>query len=514
MLSRSRMSDSRSPSRQASQVAGRKAGSIFTRLTLSFPVFTGALLLGGFLFAQKPANLFSFRFLPGALVVSRVQYDGNTFSDPTPYPYIFSESTVSGVQGSIHLDQYLAVPHSPQIGSLALPSGASGITTSFSSKSEGSLSLSPNGQYLTYMGYAGPDGSEGVSNSYDTGAGTNLQPPVTPAYDREVALIGANASVTLQAESNAYSGDNPRGAITTDGTTLYMAGNSDSTTYSGGTTGPGLTIGARLGQIGSSVSVELGVYTAADRPDESKKQHIKDSNFRGIGIYNGNLYVSKGSGGNGDDGVFQVENGKGNGLPTGTGNTIVKLFGAPATDPVTSAVSPLTPFGFWFAPSPATPGAAAKGSPAIVVTNPTTVYVADEGYANFDGSGDFIPDPMAGLEKWSLVNGTWQLLYTIQAGLNLYQPQTVPGYPVTTYTTGIRNMTAKVNGDGTVTIYAITGQYSTISGGEPDPTRLVAVTDTLSATTLPAGEQFVTYQQSPAGQVFRGVAFAPQAPKP
>jgi hypothetical protein len=31
---------------------------------------------------------------------------------------------------------------------------------------------------------------------------------------------------------------------------------------------------------------------------------VKDSNFRGIGIFNGHLYVSKGSGGNGDDGVF------------------------------------------------------------------------------------------------------------------------------------------------------------------------------------------------------------------
>jgi len=57
---------------------------------------------------------------------------------------------------------------------------------------------------------------------------------------------------------------------------------------------------------------------------------------------------------------------------------------------------------------------------------------------------------------------------------------------------------------------ALTGQYSTISRGEPDPTKLVAVTDTLSADILPAGEQFVTYQQSPAGEVFRGVAFAPQ----
>ena len=93
-----------------------------------------------------------------------------------------------------------------------------------------------------------------------------------------------------------------------------------------------------------------------------------------------------------------------------------------------------------------------------------------------------------------------------------------------TFTTGLRNLTGHVNGDGTVTIYAITAQYSTISIGEPDPTKLVAVTDVIDATKLPVEddqnygrwgddhvtlEQFVTLQQSRSGEVFRGVAFAP-----
>ena len=136
-------------------------------------------------------------------------------------------------------------------------------------------------------------------------------------------------------------------------------------------------------------------------------------NFRGIGIYNGNLYVSKGSGGNGDDGIFQVHSGTGDGLPMGTTNTISLLFGAAATcenppGPCTpnGAPSPYTPFGFWFA-------------------NPTTIYVADEGYPNTDVNGNLIPDPLAGLEKWSLVDGTWRLLYTLRAGLDLYQAETV-----------------------------------------------------------------------------------------
>ncbi len=455
--------------------------------TASFLALTALTLLGATLLLSLSAPAFAEEsFL---LVVSRVQYDGNTFGSPETYPYIFTDPTVSGVQGSIHLDLYFPFPNFPRLFSLPL----TGITTSFSSKSEGALTRSVDGHHLSYIAYDGPDGAEGVSNSYTTGA--NLQGNTNPLYDREVALISANGSVTLQPESNAYSGDNPRAVISVDGTQFYMAGNSDSTIYKDGT-GPGTTIGARYGTPGSNTSYQLGVYFASDRPDESAKQHVKDNNFRGIGIFNGNLYVSKGSGGNGDDGIFQVENGTGNGLPTGTGNTIVKLLGAPATDPTTGNPSPYTPFGFFFA-------------------NPTTLYVADEGYANLDTNGNLIPDPLAGFQKWSLVKGAWQLDYIIQDGLNLYQAANISGYPVPTYTYGLRNLTGKVNReDGTVTIYAITAQYSSISGGEPDPTNLVVVTDPISAKTLTCAhhnrfDHFVTLQNSGYGQVFRGVAFAP-----
>lgn len=464
-------------------------------LGIAMPAFADPLQLfpGG---PQFPGD--GFPFVPGVLEVSRVAYDGNTFGSSETYPFIFNDPNVTGVQGSIHVDQYLTLPGLPIINTFPL----SGLTTSFSSKSEGALMLSTNGSFLTYMGYVGPIGAEGVSNSYTTGPGTNLQPPVLPAYDRAVALIGANGKVTVQNESNAYSGDNPRAAITVDGTQLYMAGNSDSTTYTTGcpagetTCGPGLTIGARYGTPGSNTSIQLGNYVATDRNSgsnkESAKQHIKDNNFRGIGIFNGNLYVSKGSGGNGDDGLFQVQNGTGNGLPTGTGNTIVELFGSPATDS-SGNPSPYTPFGFFFA-------------------NATTLYVADEGLAT-DASGNLLPtpDPLAGLEKWSLVNGTWQLVYTLQNGLDLNHLETIEGYPVQSATTGLRNMTGVINPDGTVTIYAITGQFSSISGGEPDPTKLVVITDRIQATKPSYDEEFVTLKVSRPSEVFRGVAFVPCA---
>jgi hypothetical protein len=426
--------------------------------------------------------------LPGTLVVSRVHYDGAPAGFTDTFPAIFNNPNISGVTGSIFLDQYLPFPLFPRLGTLALDD--SKIVTSFSSKSEGALHLSANGKFLTYMGYNAGTRLNNVSNSYTTGA--NLAGNTAPQYDREIALVSADGSVSLTSEANAYSGDNPRAVITADGTQFYMAGNSDSTIAKNGT-GPGTTIGARFGTPGSNLSIQLGVYFAADRPDETAKQHVKDNNFRGITIFDGNLYVSKGSGGNGDDGIFQV----GSGLPTTTGNTITKLLGDPATDPTTGASSPLTPFGFWFA-------------------NPTTLYVADEGNPNTDANGNLIPDPMAGLQKWSLTSGTWKLDYVIQNGLNLYKAENVPGYPVPTFTYGIRNLTGITNWDGSVTIYAITAQFSTMSGGEPDPTRLVAVADPPGAKSLATGfealflDRFVTLQQSRSGDVFRGVAFAPR----
>lgn len=459
------------------------------------------------------------------LVVSRIQYVTDTTPRPETFPFIFNDPNVSGVQGTIFLDYFRTTPGGPPLSTLALTAAAAAqkqpaITTSFSSKSEGALHLSVNGRYLTYMGYNGAAGLEGVSNSETTNPAAQITGATGPFYDRAVALVTADKAVKVTTENFAYSGDNPRAVITVDGTQFYMAGNADSTeNKTTPVTGPGLTIGARLGMPGSSSSIQLGVYTATDRPDESTKQHVKDNNFRGIGIFpdaqgTSNLYVSKGSGGNGDDGLFQVQNGTADGLPTGTGNTIVQLLGDRATNPNTGASSLLTPFGFFFA-------------------NPTTLYIADEGNATIgtDAQGNpiLVSDPLAGLQKWLLVGtpAVWQLAYVLQDGLDINVAKHVPGYPVPTYTTGLRNLTGQVNSDGTVTIYAVTAQTSSISGGEPDPTKLVAVTDVLNATYLPTGsgedgdnqdvsndgeglERFVTLQQSASGQVFRGVAFAPQ----
>lgn len=74
---------------------------------------------------------------------------------------------------------------------------------------------------------------------------------------------------------------------------------------------------------------------------------------------------------------------------------------------------------------------------------------------------------------------------------------------------GQRNITGRVNRNGTVTIWAIT---STVSGGGDqgaDPNKLVAITDELGASFPAAGESFRTVRAAGFGEVLRGVSFTP-----
>jgi len=218
----------------------------------------------------------------------------------------------------------------------------------------------------------------------------------------------------------------------------------------------------------------------------------KDNNFRGLTIFNNTLFVTKGSGGNGIDTVYQVGNAGTLPTPSTAASTQITILpGFPVTLAKTAGINDIYPFGIWFA-------------------NANTLYVADEG----DGVvADAAKSTKAGLQKWSLVNGTWQLDYVLQNGLNLGQPYTVANYPTSLNpaTAGLRNLTGIVNNNGTVTIYAVTSTVSANGDQGADPNLLVKITDLLTNTTAAqaGSEQFSVVMSAPAGQVLRGVAFAP-----
>ena len=146
--------------------------------------------------------------------------------------------------------------------------------------------------------------------------------------------------------------------------------------------------------------------------------------------------------------------------------------------------------------------------------NATTLYVADEG----DGiNANAATNPLAGLQKWTLVNGAWRLAYIMQNGLNLGQQYDVPGYLpfLLPSTDGLRNITGRVNSDGRVTIWAVTStvSYLAVQGGDQgaDPNQLVMITDVLANTdpAVAASQSFTTIKSAAFGEVLRGVSFTP-----
>jgi hypothetical protein len=580
------------------------------------------------------------RLIPGNLVVSRSVYTGVastvTVGQPLPgggiavangsYPGVWANESVDasfGVASPIFLDQI--TPSGALVSSLNVTSALANIfATSFPSKSELSLNLSPDGTVVTFMAYQSAPNALDVSNSNTPGHIDPTNPVGTYPVNQSPsarAVIELDLNGNLEATSvNSYSGNNGRGAIL-GGTGYYymvgnagnggnitikgvntIAGNSTLTItgagnsaalmetgqpISGGSIPAGATVvsitdpthfvisaapsatspasfsatitqtgtvlsalsdntgvqmvdpdvggettvvGMVNGTFGSATGYQRGfsigqINPLTGQPYGTSDKTGKDDNFRGLTIFDDTLYVTKGSGSNGIDTVYQV--GAVGSLPTPanagtTSITVLPGFPTALARSLTGVDSTTTtdgqynanfsgtatefyPFGIWFA-------------------NATTLYVADEGAPiTTVGAKAVSPslaalDPHAGLQKWSLVNGVWQLDYTLQAGLDLGVPYSVANGPngevfppsMNPATAGLRNLTGRVNGDGTVTLYAVTSTSSTATDQGADPNKLVAITDVLPFTTSAdaANEQFVTLQTAGYGEVLRGVTLA------
>ncbi|MEW6437928.1 MAG: hypothetical protein AB1508_12265 [Pseudomonadota bacterium] len=511
-------------------------------------------------------------FLPGNLIVSRVVYDNNPnniqVGQPLPpnctasncvaatnngaYPLVWNNALTDGsfgITATIFLDQTDLGGHF--INSLEVPNGQQRhgfgragdfMVGSFSSKSEDALNLSSDGRYVTFMGYLAPLDAVDVSNSNTPGV-VDPTNPVPGQYDRVVAQVDAFGRFRFT-KTNAYSGNNGRAAILNNSGSVplvYTAGNAGN----GSNPQPnGVILGAGAQILTASNEPEVAQNPGLPTPVGSfsvtqlglKADKVgKDDNFRGLTVFNNVVYTTKGSGGNGVNTVYFIDttgfdgNGKPLACPNGTG--VPRAGATLPTAPISynaanlqsQGVTPYNmcvlqgfptnlaksatrfPFGVWFA-------------------NATTLYVSDEGNGTTTFSGGSFTaaaaQTTAGLQKWVFSNGSWQLAYTLTAGLNLGVPYTVHGYPTgnnaatglpwSPATDGLRNITGKVNPDGTATIWAITSTVSGNGDQGADPNKLVAITDKLSATALPSSESFKTVRTAGFGEVLRGVSFTPQ----
>lgn len=544
----------------------------------SAPLTPGDLLVSTSTYQNDPTIKAGVTQLPpGCSTVATAPDPCGTVVANGTYPDVFNNDqrdTSFGVTSPISLDELttdgrqvdsIEVPNSTEPGT----AGKTQMVTSFSSKSELALNLSPTGKYVSFMGYNAAVDTADVSNANTPGDvdPTSADPG---AYYRVVAQLGQDGKIRYT-ETNAYTGDNGRAAISAvvnAKTEIFAAGNAGNGANpepSQVVTGAGAQLVLPSNQPESAQQpgqpTPIGSFNLFKQlsSEYTNDKVAKDDNFRGITVENTVLYYTKGSGGNGVNTVYYVNTTgtacssstpavglpqSGAKLPT-TANelsytahaapTIVKtkkngtttktanpglvpedmciLKGFPTVAASTTAAS-IFPFGMWFA-------------------NPDTLYVADEGNgtnantgASATSNGTYTAaaaQTTAGLQKWVFTKSvqSWKLAYTLKTGLNLGQPYAVPGYPTglntgtkhdlpwAPATDGLRNLTGKVNANGTVSIWAATSTVSGSGDQGADPNALVEITDQLAATTPPSNEHFQTVMAPKSGTVVRGVSFTP-----
>ncbi len=325
-----------------------------------------------------------------------------------------------GVTSPIFLDSITT--DGKLLGTLPIP--PTQIVTSFSSKSELALNLSLDKKSITFGGYVGGPGFTtgvnqlDVSNSNTPGV---IDPtnPVVSQYYRSVVEVDADGHIMIT-DGNAYSGNNGRAAIKGN-SIYYMTGNDNNgglkvtkTLDQLNGTQVGLNLlgsnGAELLIPGQAPPLPPNVAKIGDfeisqvndpatcTPGPCTKYVLdkpgKDDNFRGLTIFHNTIYVTKGSGGNGINTVYQV--GNPGVLPSGDETAlhslpITILPGFPTTLATGTdggkTVPVAFPFGLYFA-------------------NANTLYVCDE------GDGTLLSTPVngnvadaatlatAGVQKW------------------------------------------------------------------------------------------------------------------
>jgi hypothetical protein len=456
----------------------RKPLAIRATLTVAAAV---ALSLGHAPSAHAQATG-SFSFNASDIVVA-VEGDGagtGTYADGQASPLSLYQYATTGTSGATQAGM-LVLPQASVAG------GNYAVSGEYGSSSEGTLQLSGSGQYLTIMGYA--TNANSYNSAYDVnGTGTALaqSPNVTgnaADVSRVIALIGANGSVnSTTAITNVFNENNPRSVYTTNGTSFYISGqgNDDST---GGV--------FYVSKVGATTATAI---TGADTSSGSHGTFNQDT--RDVQIVNGQLTVSVDSSeGTASKGLNIDRIGT---LGTAGSPPTTTLNQQPTALPgLNGAISLANGNGNSLNGSS---GSAYLSPENFFYANATTLYVADTGDSKNGTQGTAtgnIGD--GGLQKWSLINGTWTLDYTLSTGLNLVANTSSHGV------SGLYGLTGKVVGNE-VELFATSYVL-----GDTDQTYLYGISDTLSDTVASqvTGEDFTTLEAAPADSEFKGVSLAP-----
>ena len=308
-----------------------------------------------FSFGERPRfeHRGGFSFEPGNLLVSRSVYDNNPANvqvgEPLPpgcvsecatattdgvYPYVWDNDFADesfGITSKIFLDQL--TPSGSFVNSLEVPNSSErGVSptqdqmvTSFSSKSELALNLSTDGRDVTFMGYLAPTDTVDVSNANTPGVidPTNPVPGPTIASWRR-STVAAGSTSPRRTPTAAITAGLRSSTAKTGEEVLYTAGNAGN----GANPQPnGIIVGAGAQILDPQFEPEaaqspgpptpLGSFNITQLGDKADKIG-KDTNFRGMTIFNHVLYYTKGSGSNGVNTVYFVDT-TGHACPSGVG---------------------------------------------------------------------------------------------------------------------------------------------------------------------------------------------------
>ena len=307
-----------------------------------------------------------------------------------------------------------------------------------------------------------------------------------------------------------FNTNNPRSAATVDGSSFYVSGQ--------GVTGDG-TGGVFYATKGATTATPINANTTTPNTNSDVTNPLTATETRDVQILNtgsGNtLYVSRDfnpkSGGNNDATDIRTLTNSGGGLPTSSSGLIATRIlpsvnsvngGNTGSIDLTAALDNNV--------NSARNGKFVYLSPEqFFLANPTTMYVADSGQPK-NGNANAAALGEGGLQKWSLVNGTWKLDYDLFNGLNLVNNAGAnANNPTTPGVTGLFGLTGEIVGDQ-VEVFATSYGLNELS-----PSFLYEITDSLGATASSqvSGEQFTTLLAAPTNTLIRGVAFAP-VPEP